>query len=272
MLGINGEGLIQVGSGEFYTLITSFQAKQYTGTGVFLNPDGVVNSASFAPITNSTAPGEYVSLVGSNLGSTASAATLPLNTQLGGSQVSVDSNAARLLFSSSGLLNVFLPNATPTYDFATFQVTTGGGSSSQVTVYTSPTAPGVFTSTSNGIGPASLFRTNYTYVTQANPAAAGEPLFFYANGLGSTTPVVSDGAAAPSSPPATVDDPNLSVDIFDSNGNYTPVTIAFSGLAPTLAGVYQINFTLPPGIASGMGYLEVSTTDGYTSEAKIYIK
>jgi len=272
MLGANGEAMLQVGTGNYYTLIVNFQAPKYSGTGVFLNPDGIVNSASFAPITNSVAPGEYVTLFGSGLGSSAQAATLPLMTSLGSAQVPVDSVSSPLLATSPTLLQVLLPNETPTYSFATFQVTANGSQSGQVTVYTASTAPGVFTSTSNGIGPADVFHGNYSYVTQTSPAVAGETVFFYANGMGSTTPAVADGAAAPSSPAATIDDPNLSVDIFDSNGNYNTVQIVFSALAPGLAGVYQINFTMPSGVASGEGYLEISTTDGYASEAKIYVQ
>jgi uncharacterized protein (TIGR03437 family) len=272
MLSANGEALLQVGIAPYYTLIVAFQAQTYSGTGVFLNPIGIVNSASFAPITNSLAPGEYVTLFGSGLGTAAPALSLPLPDTLGGASVTVDSVSAPLLSASPGLLNIFLPNETPPYDLATFGVSVGGSNSNQVTLYTASTAPGVFTSTANGIGPADLFHLNYTYVTAANPAVAGETLFFYSTGLGMTTPVVPDGAAAPSSPLAQVYDPNLEVDIFDSSGNDTTVTIASAALVPTLAGVYQINFMVPSGLASGEGYLDVGTTDGFTSEAKIFIQ
>jgi uncharacterized protein (TIGR03437 family) len=264
--------LLQVGNAGYYTLIVSFQAQTYSGTGVFLNPVGIVNSASFAPITNDVAPGEYVTLFGSGMGTTAGAPSLPLQDTLGGASVMVDSIPAPLLLASAGLLNIFLPNETPAYDFATFVVSVGAASSKPVTVYTASTAPGVFTSTANGIGPADVFHLNYTYVTAANPAVAGETLFFYATGLGATTPAVADGAAAPSGPFAQVNDPNLEVDIFDSSGNDTTVNIASAVLVPTLAGVYQINFMVPSGIASGIAYLDVGTTDGYTSEAKISIQ
>ena len=275
MLGNNAEGLLQVGLGDYYTLIVSFEAKAYSGTGVFLNPDYIVNSASFAPITNSVAPGEYVTLAGTGLAANGSAISLPLPMTLGGAQAASDGNPCLFLYTSPTLLNVFLSNATPAYDFATFQVT-NGSPSNQVTVYTASTAPGVYTATANGIGSASVFHlNNYTYVTLANPAAPGESLFFYANGLGATTPAVADGAAAPSSPLALVNDPNLSIDIYDSSGNYNLVSTLppfFAGLAPELAGVYQINFTVPVGTAAGEGYLDVGTSDGYTSEAKIYIR
>jgi uncharacterized protein (TIGR03437 family) len=265
----NGEAALLIGLNGYYTLIVEFQAPSDSGKGVYLNPLGIVNSASFAPITNSVAPGEYVTLFGSGLGNAAGAQTLPLPLTLGSASVTVDSVSAPLLSTSSGLLNIFMPNETPPYDFATYQV---DGSSNQVTVYTASTAPGVFTSTANGIGPADVFHLNYTYVTAANPAVAGETLFFYSTGLGTTSPPVADGAAAPSSPLASVTDANLEVDIYDSAGNDTSVTIGGAALVPTLAGVYQINFTVPSGLASGEGYLDVGTTDGYTSEAKIYIK
>lgn len=272
ILSSNGEALLQVGDAGYYTLIVSFQAQTYSGTGVFLNPVGIVNSANFAPITNDVAPGEYVTLFGSGMGTTAGAPSLPLQDTLGGASVTVDSVPAPLLLASAGLLNIFLPNETPEYDFATFVVSVGAASSKPITVYTASTAPGVFTSTANGVGPADVFHLNYTYVTAANPAVAGETLFFYATGLGATTPSVPDGAAAPSSPLAQVNDPYLEVDIFDSSGNDTTVTIGNAALVPTLAGVYQINFKVPSGIASGIAYLDVGTTDGYTSEAKIYIQ
>jgi hypothetical protein len=32
-----------------------------------------------------------------------------------------------------------------------------------------------------------------------------------------------------------------------------------------------VNFTVPAGVASGECYLDVGTTDGYTSEAKFYV-
>lgn len=273
LMGVNGETVLQVGTGNFYTLITGFAAKTYTGTGVFINPDGIVNSANFAPITNSYAPGEYVSIAGTGLGTNASAMSLPLPTTLGTTAVKVDGTAAPLLFATPTLVTALLPMATPAYGFAQFQASVSNATSNQVTLYTASTAPGVFTTTANGIGPADVFHAStYQAVTASNPAVANETLFFYSTGLGATTPTVADGAAAPSSPLASVNDPNLFVDILDNAGNYNGVQIVSAVLAPGLAGVYQINFTVPTGVASGAGYLEVSTTDGYTSEAIIYMQ
>lgn len=279
LLGAGGGGVMQVGTGAFYTLTVGIHAKQYSGSGVFLNPIGIVNAANFAPITNSVAPGEYVSLFGTGLASeTASATSLPLPTTLGTVQVTVNGTLAPLLYVSPNLINVQVPFSTPRADFATFQVINNGTSSNQVTVYTAVfgTAPGVYTSTANGVGPADVFHSDYSAVTAAHPAKAGETLFLYATGLGTVTPAVADGAAAPLTPLSKVDDQNLLVDICDQTclqtGAAAYANVVFAGLAPGLAAIYQINFTVPSGVASGVAYLEVSTSDGYTSEAQIYMQ
>jgi uncharacterized protein (TIGR03437 family) len=272
-VGPAGEAVVQVGMFGYYTLIPQFQAAAYSGSGVFLNPDGIVNAASFAPITNSVAPGEYVAIFGTDLATTAAAPSLPLPDTLGGAAAMVNSTPAPMLAASSTLVTMSLPGETEAaeggYGFAVFQI---GSSSNSVTLYTASTAPGVFTSTANGVGPADAFHANYTYVTSTSPGAIGEGLFFYATGLGATSPVVADGAAAPTSPLATVTDPNFEVDIFDSTGNDTFVNAFTAVLAPGLAGVYQVNFTVPSGVAAGECYLDVGTTDGFTSMAKIYIQ
>src|SRR5215471_5968259 len=50
-----------------YEVYLGVRMPPVSGTGVFLNPQGVVNAASFAPAGDSIAPGEFVALYGSNL-------------------------------------------------------------------------------------------------------------------------------------------------------------------------------------------------------------
>ncbi|HXI42775.1 MAG TPA: hypothetical protein VNH83_22525, partial [Bryobacteraceae bacterium] len=50
-----------------YEVYLGVRMPPVSGTGVFLNPQGVVNAASFAPVGDSIAPGEFVTLFGSNL-------------------------------------------------------------------------------------------------------------------------------------------------------------------------------------------------------------
>jgi uncharacterized protein (TIGR03437 family) len=279
LLGSNGLGFLQIGTGTTYSLTIGLQAKQYTGTGVFIDPLKVWNAASYAPITNSVAPGEFVSLFGSGLASTtASATSLPLPTSagLGGVKVMVNGRPAALSYVSPTQINLLVPYATGLINnesYATFQVINNNVASNEVTVFTNYSAPGVFTLTSNGgsfppgVGPAAVLHADYSLVTQSNPAVVGETLQVYVTGMGSVTPAVADGAAPSSTTLSTVDD---GVAIFVDGQQ---ATVAFAGLAPGFAGLYQINFVVPSGITpSSLVYLDISTNEAYTTEAKLYTK
>jgi uncharacterized protein (TIGR03437 family) len=273
LLGANGQAGIAVGTGPDYSLTLQLQAKQVSGTGVFLNPLGIVNSASFAPITNSVAPGEVVTLFGSGLASaTLQAGALPLPQTLGGVQVMVNRTPAPLFFVSSTQISIVVPFDIPAFDLATFIVTNNGIASNPVTLYTAPTAPGVFSTTQNGVGPAAVTHANGTLVSASNPATVGETLVLYLTGLGSVTPSVSDGAAGPLKPLSNVD-ASVTVELQDVKGNYyTSPNVSFAGLAPGFAGLYQVNFVVPSRVPSGQAYVNVGTDDAYTTETKIAIK
>ena len=125
-----------------------------------------------------------------------------------------------------------------------------------------------------GIGPAAVTHLNYSVVTQDNPAVAGETLVLYLTGLGAVTPPVADGAAGSSNPLSNANEypGSIGVDILDSTGADMDAALSFAGLAPELAGVYQINFVVPSNLASGLAWVNVSTNEAYTSEAKLYIQ
>ncbi len=73
----------------------------------------------------------------------------------------------------------------------------------------------------------------------------GEYVQAYLAGLGATTVNVPSGTASPSSPLAFPSDmPSLMID-----GSSYP--IYFAGLTPTLVGLYQIDFQVPPGLPAG---------------------
>ena len=186
----------------------------------------------------------------------------------------VNGRYAPLSYVSPTQINLLVPNATgpiSTESYATFQVINNNEASNKVTVHTNYTAPGAFSLTSNGgtyppaIGPAAVLHADYSLVTQSNPAKAGETLQLYLTGLGSVTPSVADGAAASTTTLSTVDE-HIYVIVGGPQAN-----IAFAGLAPGFAGLYQINFVVPSGITTGSTvYLIVITQDGYSAEAKLY--
>ena len=276
ILGAGGQAVLQTGISTYFSLTVYFEAQQYTGSAPFINPVEIWNAASYAPITNSVAPGEYVSIFGTGLSpTTLTAQSYPLQTNLGGVQVMVNGVAAPLDYVSPTQINLVVPVETPTNNsFATFQVINNGASSNQVTVYTSGSAPGVFAITGNGIGAAAVTHADGSLVTQNSPAVAGETLVLYVTGLGLVSPPVPDGAAAPPSPLSYVTEA-VGVQIQDQDGNLypdTPVTPAFAGLTPGFAGLYQINFVMPSGVPSGLQWVNVGTQDAYTSEARIYMQ
>jgi uncharacterized protein (TIGR03437 family) len=80
-------------------------------------------------------------------------------------------------------------------------------------------------------------------ITPATPAHAGDILTAYGTGWGATTPAAVVGSLAAAGA--------------DITGQYTltvggkTAVVSYAGLAPTFAGLYQINFTVPSGQTAG---------------------
>jgi uncharacterized protein (TIGR03437 family) len=112
--------------------------------------------------------------------------------------------------------------------------------SSSATVAVSEYAPAVFV---NADGPA-IFHQDGTQVDLYNPAHRDEELTIYATGLGPTTGgKVTSGVPAPSDPLAVT----APVQVFfgDPTISDAQEIVDWSGLAPGLIGVYQINCRIP---------------------------
>jgi uncharacterized protein (TIGR03437 family) len=277
-LGVNGQALLIVGTGSTYSLSVNLLAQPSQATTVFIDPLSILNAASYAPITNPVAPGEFVTIFGVGLSSvTQSAQTLPLSTKLGNVQVTVNGRLAPLDYVSATQINLIIPFAT-SEPYATFQVTNSSGKSNQVTVYTNLTAPGVFTLTNldgtypAGVGPAAVTHLDYSLVTPENPAVAGETLVLYLSGLGAVTPQIGDGVGASSLTTANEYPGSIFIDVLDQNLTDEDANVSFAGLAPGFPGLYQINFTVPSGLASGPGTVDVQTNEAYTSEAILFLQ
>jgi uncharacterized protein (TIGR03437 family) len=267
----SSDGTIRIGYGAtagFLSLNVALQAPTFTGSGVYLNPTGMVNAASSSPFSAHLSPGEFLTLYGSNLApSAASAPSLPLQGTLNGVQVMINGRQAPLLFVSSGQINLIVPFFTES--IAQIQVINNGASSNTVTQFVGTTSAGVFTSPAGGIGEAAALHTaDFSLVSDSSPAQAGETVAVYLAGLGPVSPANSDGAAGPGGTPSNaVNTPQ--VYLSDSQSNYLQATVGFAGLAPGFAGLYQINFTVPSGLASGLASLEILGPDSDTFESLI---
>jgi uncharacterized protein (TIGR03437 family) len=238
--GGGGNYSIEAGTGGLYFLTVNVKVPTYTGSGVFLNPAGVVNAASSAPFTAQISPGEVITLYGSGFTASPTAVTapsLPLPTTLGSVQVTINGVLAPLSLVSSGQINAWVPYTTASDgSLLNIQVLSNSAQSNTVQEYSGLFSPGVFVVTHTD---------GQTPVTAANPAKVGEVLVAYSNGLGPTTTTVAVGS---SSPALMVASP-ITVNLVDANGNYTAANIAYQGLAPgEPAGLYQVNFTVPAGV------------------------
>lgn len=131
-----------------------------------------------------------------------------------------------------------------------FRRQNGGGKSSLLLLLTPASRPQVVVTPD---GPAITHSADFTLVSAAKPAAAGEVLSLFATGLGPTRPSVDPGNKFPVSPLAVVNSP-VTVMV---NGVQAEV-LGAAGYPGSLDG-YQVNFRIPSGTARGMASVQVST-------------
>jgi uncharacterized protein (TIGR03437 family) len=263
---IFGPGGVRIGFGigPYPSLSVAVPAPALTSnSGVYLSPIGVVNAASSAPFTAGVSRGELITLYGANLGPSAIqfASTVPFPTTLAGVQVLINGRQAPIYYVSSGQVSVIVPYETSA-SIAQIQVVNNQGSSNVVTELVNATTPGIFTNPAGGIGYAAAEHADGSLVSPSHPAQVGEQIAVYVTGLGDVFPGIADGAPGVSS--ATSNTITAAVDNIAA-------TVAYSGLAPTLVGLYQVNVTIPSGVAAGDWFLDISGPDSYTSEAIISV-
>lgn len=247
-----------------YELSFGTRMPTQSGTGVFVNPQGVLNAASFAvgyPIT----PGGFVTIFGAGFGTTTTTAgAFPFPASLAGLSATVNGIAARIYRVSPGQLTFVVPYAV-TGSTASIIVTVNGTVSNTVEVPLAASAPGIFSLTQNGLGDGAVLHANYTVVNSDSPALPGEIVQVFLSGMGAVTPVVADGAAAPSAVPATVTAlTNVAIGGLD-------VQPLFNGLTPGLASLYQLNVRVPASLPPGAHSLAVQTLQGFTDMVSIRV-
>jgi len=286
-IAVSANGAVFIGSGlttlstDRYELFIGVRAPTVgatappiTGTGMFLNPQGIANVFSFAPAGNPIAPGEFIVIFGTGL-PPRSAVSVPFPNSLNGVQLMINNTAAPLYFTDANHVYTVVPyNITgPT---ATITLTNGStASSNTVTVPVAATSPGVATQAQNGLNAAAITHASGALVTPTSPAVPGETVVFYMTGLGAVSPSVPDGSAAPSKPLSTT----TSVQTIYLNGvcpnspNCDASNVTFQGLTPGFAGLYQVNFTIPLTAAGGAAVpLAIQTTNGFADMVSVSIQ
>ena len=206
----------------------------------------IVNAADFTQ--KPVAPGGLVSLFGTQLATmNQSANAVPLPTLLADSCLSVNGTPIPMMYVSGSQINAQLPFSAS--GNATLVLRTPGGISQGLNVTIQPNAPSVFRS--GTAGPATGIPTvvrlaNNTLVTPSNPIHQSDEIIIYATGLGAVSPPVADGAAGPTKPLAvTIAHPTVSI-------GGVNLRVDYSGLAPEMVGVYQINAKIVSKLPAGL--------------------
>jgi uncharacterized protein (TIGR03437 family) len=254
-----------------YGLFFAVRAPSFVGPGIFLSPEGVVNGASFAPAPNPVCPGAIVSLFGSGLAPRESGPLppLPLPTTREGVSATVNGTTAALFSVSAGQVNIQVPFGL-TGNTATVVVTNAGTRSNEVTLPLGRTCPGIFSySDAQSPNRAIILHADFTLVTPASRARAGETVIIYLTGLGDLNPPVPTGAGNPGSPLSTAVDRQVQI-LF---GGEAATNVTFIGGAPFFAGLNQINAVIPANAPLGTNVpVAISTGNAFTDLVDISIE
>ena len=207
-----------------------------------LAPGGTLNNLN--PVVGAPlAPGTIAQVYGTGLAaSPVSSRVLPLPTTVDNTFVLVGPTQAPLYYLSSGQINIQIPYEATATQQLPIVLSVNNALTLPSTIDIVPVTPGV--ASYNG-GQLIAQHSDFTLVTSASPAKPGEYLVIYLVGLGATNPPVASGMPAPSSTLATVTvTPTVTV-------GSQPATVLFAGLTPGFVGLYQVNFQVPAGAASG---------------------
>ena len=207
------------------------------------------------------APDSLAALFGVNLAGSTASATLDQNgqlpTQLGGTSVEVNGEAASLLYVSSTQINFVVPGDTVTGTANVLVRNTSTGAAQSAAMLVQSTAPAVFSADGTGKGPGAILNAvtyaTAPFLTVTDIAGSDQPtiLAVYATGIRYAANV---GASAT-----------------DASGDTYNLTVVFAGPAPGYFGLDQVNIVLPPDL-DGTGVVSLAlTADGSASNLVTFL-
>jgi len=243
----------------------------------------VVNNASFAA-PGTVSPGSIASVFANSLGITTNNLSVFPGTSSGGVQVTFNGTAAPLFHvvgaASPQQVDLLVPSNLPTGGTVNVQLTTSSAFYANVPITMVPANPGFYritdpkaptlvnviaqfansawlalpVSTTANIGLPACSSSISKLSECGQPATPGDTLVLYATGLGLATPNGNpNGTPLPTGQIPPIDGSVLyetpTMPVVTIGGQ--PATVLFSGLAPGFPGEYQIDVTVPGGIASG---------------------
>ncbi len=244
---------------------TSTEAAALTGGIAVVDPlpaplfssGSVTNAASF--LSGAVAPGEIVSIFGSNLGPDQgvlggldqSGRVVSL---LGGVTVTFNGLPAPLFFASAGQLNVQVPMELAGAASALVVIQRGQAVSTPTVVTFRTARPGLFTMPATST--AVVVNQDGSLNSASNPAPRGSFITLFGTGQGPVDPALATGELAGGTQLSHVVSP-VSVTIGGQ-----PTTVSFAGMAPGFSGLLQVNAVVPAGASGGSQTPVELTIDG----------
>jgi len=229
----------------------------------------VTNAASF--LTGAVAPGELVTLFGNGLGpATLTGIQLTpsgtVATSVAQTQVTFDGYPAPVIYVQGGQTTVVAPYEIAGKASAHVVATYQGQASADFTVPVAAAAPGIFALADGKQGAILNYSSSGAVLnTQQTAAPAGSLIVLYATGEGVYNPASSDGQVN-NGPTLPVPVQPVSLTI-----GGVPAQIGYAGAAPgDVAGVLQVNATVPSGLSTGAQPL-VLTVGTYVSSAYVTV-
>ncbi len=227
------------------TLSLTFSGVAYADP--MINAGGVVSSASFTAGPGAV-PGSYMSIFGSSLSDTMGKATVqPLPLAIGQASVTFRTSSGKLipaplLYADPTQINIQVPWEIAGESSVEIIVNVRDASSAPYSVPVAPHSPAIFLA--NGLAAAQDY-PNYNLITHDNPAARGQVVILYLNGLGAVNGGPATGSPAPLGSGVQTQIP-ATVTIGGKNA-----AVLFSGLTDGLPGLNQINLTVPEDAPTG---------------------
>jgi uncharacterized protein (TIGR03118 family) len=199
---------------------------------------GGITANSYVTIKGTNLAATKRSWVAADFGTTGKA----LPTSLDGVSVTVNGEPAYISYISPVQINLLTPTDLPASGQVTVVVTNNSLTSSTVNVSPQVVAPAFFLLDTAGHIAATHANFSVIGTTGGNtPAAPGEVIVLFGNGFGATTPAAVNGQIQSGAAPLTA---APTVTFGTANAD-----VVFAGLTAT--GLYQLNVTVPSGLADG---------------------
>jgi uncharacterized protein (TIGR03437 family) len=242
--------------------------RELTGLGAVtatpaISSGGIVNALSYTGGT--VAPGEVISIFGSNFGSNGSngAVNNAIPVAVGRTKVVIANGnySVPFLAVTANQINAIIPYGLPSTGSLSVAVQVDDVLSPAVSVPIATAAPGLATANASGAGEGAILNQDGSVNSSTNPAPRGSYISLFGTGAGVSTPQIPDGALVLSTP-YPMPQANVTVTV---GGQQAPTQ--YIGAAPTLPnGVFQINAQIPTNIPAGNAAVVVTIGGIATSQ------